>query len=93
MKLPAEQIEAALKDLPGWTGDETGISREFTFPSYEAGVAFAVQVALMAQRVNHHPDSLEIGWKRVRVRYVTHSAGGVTDKDLEAARGVEALVG
>lgn len=75
---------------PHWSGNEQGISREFAFDSYEAGVAFALRVALMAQKVDHHPDELTIGWKKVRVTYVTHSAGGVTDKDLQAARSVNA---
>lgn len=87
-KLSAEELRNRLPE--GWTGDETGISRTFDFPSYEAGVAFAVQVALLAQKANHHPDALTISWKRVALRYLTHSAGGVTERDLEAAQAVNA---
>lgn len=79
-------------DLPsGWSGDASGISREFTFSSYAAGVAFAVRVALLAEKRDHHPDALTIAWKKVRVTFVTHSAGGVTDKDVRAAEEVNAL--
>jgi len=88
--LAPDALAAALADLPGWAGDSDGIRREFRFGSYEAGVAFAVRVALHAQRVDHHPDLL-IGWCRVEVRYVTHDAGGVTARDLEGARAVDAM--
>ena len=80
------------RDLPeGWSGDPHGITRSFAFDSYGAGVAFAMRVALIAERADHHPDALTIGWKKVTVTYVTHSAGGVTRKDLEAARAVNAI--
>jgi 4a-hydroxytetrahydrobiopterin dehydratase len=87
-RLSTDQIQAQLPD--GWSGSDSGITRSFSFSSYEAGVAFAVQVALLAQRADHHPDALSIGWKTVTVTYVTHSAGGVTDLDLNAAQSVNA---
>jgi 4a-hydroxytetrahydrobiopterin dehydratase len=89
--LSRAELDAALESLPHWTGDPHGIRREVRFASYEAGVAFAVRVALYAQRVDHHPDLL-IGWCRVEVRYVTHDAGGVTARDVDAARAVDAMV-
>ena len=89
MLLSGDQLQAQLPD--GWAGDQNGIWREFAFENYAAGVAFAVQVALIAQRADHHPDALNIGWNKVRVTYLTHSAGGVTEKDLRAAEGVNAV--
>jgi len=89
--LSPDALTAALTQLPGWTGDAAGIRRELRFDSYEAGVAFAVRVALHAQRVDHHPDLL-IGWQRVEVSYVTHDAGGVTARDIDAAKAVEAML-
>jgi 4a-hydroxytetrahydrobiopterin dehydratase len=89
-RVQGEALRAAAERL-GWSGDESGIAREFRFPSYEAGVGFALAVALLAQRQNHHPDALSIGWCTVQVRYVTHSQGGVTDLDLQAAEAVNQL--
>lgn len=88
--LSPDALAAALATLPHWEGDTHGIGRTFSFNSYEEGVAFAVRVALHAQRVDHHPE-LRIGWCRVEVRYVTHDAGGVTARDLENARAVDAM--
>ncbi len=75
---------------PGWAVEDGRIVRRFSFSSYAEGVAFAVRVALDAERHDHHPDELAILWKQVRVAYVTHSAGGITEKDLEAAERIEA---
>ena len=88
--LSDDQLRDALATLPRWSGDGGAITREVRFATYEAGVAFAMQVALVAQRMNHHPD-LTIGWQRVAVTYTTHDAGGVTARDVEAARAVDAF--
>lgn len=84
------ELRAELSHLAGWSGDLTGISCEYRFASYEAGVAFAMHVALIAQRMDHHPD-LTIGWQKVLVCYTTHDAGGVTRRDLQAAKAVAAV--
>ena len=67
------------------------LERVFKCSSYADGVAFAVKVAMMAEKLDHHPDSLEIGWKKVRVAFVTHSAGGLTALDFDAAEKVSGL--
>ncbi|ADD28297.1 4a-hydroxytetrahydrobiopterin dehydratase [Meiothermus ruber] len=90
-KLGEKEIENALKNLPGWQLTQGRIEKTYKFDSYAHGVSFAVRVALLAEKTNHHPDSLEIMWGRVKVAYVTHSAGGVTPLDLEAAAQVDAL--
>ena len=77
--------------LPHWIRSAAGITREFSFSSYAAGVAFALQVALLAEKQDHHPDALTIGWQKVTVTYITHSAGGVTQLDLNAAHQVDAM--
>ncbi len=90
-KLEDAQIQSRLEALPDWALDNGQLVRKFSFSSYGAGVAFAVQVALTAEKMDHHPDSLEISWKAVRVAYVTHSAGGLTALDFEAATRVSKL--
>jgi 4a-hydroxytetrahydrobiopterin dehydratase len=68
----------------GWSEEDNALVREFSFGSYLDGVEFARRVAEVAERENHHPD-LDIRYKRVIVRWSTHSAGGVTDRDRELA--------
>jgi 4a-hydroxytetrahydrobiopterin dehydratase len=68
----------------GWSEEGDALVREFSFESYLDGVEFARRVAEVADRENHHPD-LDIRYKKVVVRWSTHSAGGVTDRDRELA--------
>jgi 4a-hydroxytetrahydrobiopterin dehydratase len=91
MALTPSEIEQRLDELPGWQLNGQQIEKRYRFSSYRAGVAFAVQVALLAEKMDHHPD-LQIGYQEVRVVYSTHSAGGVTERDLEAAHQVERIL-
>jgi 4a-hydroxytetrahydrobiopterin dehydratase len=89
-RLTEDVVRNALVALPRWSGDASAIAATFGFDTYEAGVAFAVQVALIAQRLDHHPE-LTVGWRRVTVTYTTHDAGGVSARDLAAAAAVDAI--
>ena len=83
-RLDETDIRGALKDLEGWLLVGDAITATYPFASYEAGVAFAMRVALYAQRIDHHPNLL-IQWGKVTVTWSTHDAGGVTRRDIEAA--------
>ena len=74
----------------GWWGDDGMLFREFAFESYGAGVEFAVQVAALAEERGHHPD-IHIFYKRVRLNFFTHDAGGVTGADIAGAGAVNDL--
>lgn len=91
-RLSDGEIQAGLEALPGWTLVNGRVEKTFVFSSYPDGVAFALKVAMAAEKTDHHPDSLEIMWGKVKVAYVTHSAGGVTRLDLDAAGQVDKLV-
>jgi len=86
-------LAAALGELPGWTvgdGEPREIVKEFTFGSYPDTVAFVVALAFSAEKADHHPD-LGVHWGRVVVHWSSHDAGGVTSRDLDAARATDAL--
>jgi 4a-hydroxytetrahydrobiopterin dehydratase len=89
-KLSDKQVVRALADLPGWSLEDGMVTKEFAFESYAAGVVFAVACAQVAEKLNHHPDLL-VGYRKVRVSFVSHDAGGLTAYDIEAARRVQAL--
>ena len=65
--------------------------REFEFDGFPAAIAFVNRLAEAAEAANHHPD-IAIRYKRVTVRWVTHSAGGITDRDRELAAQTDELV-
>jgi 4a-hydroxytetrahydrobiopterin dehydratase len=89
--LSEADVQSRLSSLPDWAVNNGLLERTFKCSSYADGVAFAVKVAMLAEKLDHHPDSLEIGWKKVRVAFVTHSAGGLTALDFEASAKVSGL--
>ncbi|HEY4099737.1 MAG TPA: 4a-hydroxytetrahydrobiopterin dehydratase [Gemmatimonadales bacterium] len=78
-------LEQQLADLAGWSVDDSWIKREFTTDGWRSTILLVNAIAFFAEAANHHPD-LEVHWSRVVVRLQTHSAGGITDKDLQLAR-------
>ena len=73
-----------------WWGNDGQLYRDFKFGSYLEGVDFALRIARMAEEAGHHPD-IHIHYARLRVRYFTHDAGGVTLADIDGARAVNRL--
>jgi 4a-hydroxytetrahydrobiopterin dehydratase len=91
MALSEANIKQALSELTGWEYENGTITKTYSLPSYTAGLAFASSVGIIAEGLNHHPD-LSIGYKKVTVLFTTHDDGNVvTDKDIEAAKRIEAL--
>ncbi|MFD0785830.1 4a-hydroxytetrahydrobiopterin dehydratase [Micromonospora azadirachtae] len=89
--LTAEAVEQELSGLAGWSGDPTGISRSVELASFPAAVAVVDRVAVTAEEIDHHPD-IDIRWRTVTFRCVTHSAGGVTHRDFDLARRIDEIV-
>ncbi|MFI1193377.1 4a-hydroxytetrahydrobiopterin dehydratase [Micromonospora sp. NPDC020750] len=89
--LTAEAVRDGLGGLADWTGDPTGISRTTELGSFPAAIAVVDRVAEVAEELDHHPD-IDIRWRTLTFRCVTHSAGGVTERDLELARRVDDIV-
>lgn len=85
------QIRSVLRELPGWELVGNEIVKTYKFGNYHETIAFVNAVAWISHREDHHPD-LEVGYNRCRVRYSTHSVGGVSENDLICAAKVEALV-
>lgn len=88
--LDAGQIQAALAGLPGWQLHEGRLRREFRFADFSAAFAFMTRVALLAERMNHHPDWSNV-YQRVTIELHTHDAGGVTGRDVDMARRIGEL--
>jgi 4a-hydroxytetrahydrobiopterin dehydratase len=90
-RLTTDQISAALRDLPEWSGDENGLRRTVELPSFRDAVDAIVRIADVAEEMDHHPD-IDLRWRTLHLAVVTHSAGGVTDNDLELARRIDQLL-
>jgi 4a-hydroxytetrahydrobiopterin dehydratase len=89
-RLSADDVSTALSGLPLWSGGPEGIERTLELPSFRTAVEAVSMIADVAEQLDHHPD-MDLRWRKVRVAVSTHSAGGVTELDLELARRVDAL--
>jgi 4a-hydroxytetrahydrobiopterin dehydratase len=76
--------------MNGWQEENDGLVREFELPSFPAAIDFVVRLAEIAEAADHHPD-IDVRYRRVTVRWTTHSAGGITEKDRELAERTSTL--
>ena len=83
-KLSAADADARLSALPGWTRRGEKLHRTFTFRDFSEAFGFMARVALLAEKLNHHPDWAN-AWNRVTVDLTTHDAGGLTELDFRLA--------
>lgn len=90
--LTNDQVDAALPDLNGWERSDGALRRSIEFPAFLEGIDVVGRVAELAEQKDHHPD-IDIRWRTVTFALVTHSAGGITDQDLEMAKAIDQLLG
>jgi 4a-hydroxytetrahydrobiopterin dehydratase len=93
-RLSAEARKSALKGLPGWTevpGREA-IARTFVFKNFDEAFGFMARVALVVEKSDHHPEWRNV-YRTVEVVLATHDAGGVTVRDIELAKAMNAIAG
>ncbi len=88
---PKIDVQAALKDLPGWNAasGRDAIQRSFHFRDFNQAFGFMTRVALKAESMDHHPEWSNV-YNRVEVVLATHDAGGVTELDVALARFMDA---
>lgn len=90
-RLSAEAVDAALaREGLDWRRDGDALVKTVHRPSFPDAVAFVVEVGRMAEEADHHPD-IDIRWRTVTLRLSTHSAGGLTAKDLDLAGQIDRL--
>ena len=86
------EIDAALRNLPGWAKRGDAIERVFQFDSFVQAVEFVNKIAGAAEAANHHPDIL-INYNKVTLTLVSHDSGGVTQRDIRMAGKINEVVG
>jgi 4a-hydroxytetrahydrobiopterin dehydratase len=93
-RLEAEARRQALGGLPGWTvvQGRDAIGKTFVFKDFNEAFGFMARVALVAEKMDHHPEWRNV-YKTVEVVLATHDAGGVTALDIELAKAMNAIAG
>jgi len=89
-KLDEAQVARHMKALPGWELGEDRIKRTFRFKDFVEAFGWMSSVALVAERMNHHPEWRNV-WATVEVELSTHDAGGLTELDMKLAAEMDAL--
>ena len=89
-KLSDEEIMNRLKDLSNWELIQGKLHREFRFKNFVEAFAFMTSVALVAEKMNHHPEWFNV-WATVKVDLATHDAQGITELDFTLAKKMDNL--
>ncbi|MGC2778207.1 MAG: 4a-hydroxytetrahydrobiopterin dehydratase [Bradyrhizobium sp.] len=91
-RLSAEARASALSKLSGWSelDGREAITRTFTFSDFNEAFGFMTRVALAAEKRDHHPEWRNV-YRTVEIVLTTHDAGGVTLRDIELARAIDAI--
>ena len=89
-KLDADSRAAALKELPQWREAEVrdAITRSFKFGDFNEAFAFMARVALLAEKMDHHPEWFNV-YNKIDVTLSTHDVGGITEKDIAMAKAMD----
>lgn len=92
MKLTENQIQERLTSMEGWTYNDNAIHTSFEFENFKEAFASMTRIAFEAERLNHHPDWTNV-YNTLQISLNTHDAEGVTEKDFELAKIIDALIG
>jgi len=90
-KLSNETLANALESLPDWHIDQGKLYRQFKFRNFPQAFAFMTQVAMLAEKHNHHPEWFNV-YATVDVWLTTHDAGGISERDIKLAQSMSKLI-
>jgi 4a-hydroxytetrahydrobiopterin dehydratase len=92
-KLSGEERDQELASLPEWDviAQPDGIHRRFIFADFSAAFGFMTRVALLAEQADHHPEWSNV-YNRVEITLTTHDAGGLSRRDIDMAKAIDALL-
>jgi 4a-hydroxytetrahydrobiopterin dehydratase len=91
MKLNEAQINEHLSWIGEWRREGDLLVRDFKFEDFKRALEFVNRVAVEAEAMDHHPDILIHGWNKVRLSVMTHSEGGLTEKDFKLAEKINGM--
>ena len=91
-KLTPDARKDTLAKLPGWSEvpGRDAITRKFVFKDFNAAFGFMTRAALVAEKMDHHPEWFNV-YKNVEVTLATHDAGGVTELDIKLAEAINGI--
>jgi 4a-hydroxytetrahydrobiopterin dehydratase len=79
-----------LSSLKGWTFENNALEKKFQFKDFREAMSFMVRVSFICEAKNHHPDWTNV-YNKLTIRFNTHDAGGVTEKDFNIAAEIDKI--
>ena len=89
-KLSEQEIYDKLHTVTGWVREENHIRKDWNFENFIEAFAFISKVAILAEKHNHHPELFNV-YSQVTLKFNTHDAGGLTQKDFNIARDIDRI--
>ena len=90
--LAESELQSQVAGMQGWEVRDGALEKSYDRGDFDGSMAFVNRVAEAANAADHHPD-ISISWNTVTLRWVNHSAGGITEKDVEMAEKSDSLAG
>ena len=90
-KLDHEEIKAALEGLEGWDLVDEKLHKKFQFRDFNEAFGVMTRVALLAEKMNHHPEWFNV-FKKLEISLTTHGVGGISTLDVDMARKIEEVI-
>ena len=91
-KLTNSEIEAHLEGVAGWSVEDGKLHKQFQFETFVDAFGFMTSLALIAEKMNHHPEWFNV-YNRVTIDLMTHDVGGISDLDFQLAKEADTLAG
>ena len=91
IKLTEEEIMETMPDFPVWDYKDNCMTKEFVNKNFASAIGFVNSVAIIAEKLDHHPDILIYGWNKIRIKIYTHVVNGLTKRDFELAGKIDEL--
>lgn len=92
-KIPLEEIQQRLQtQISDWSLREGKLYRSIQFPDFATAFGFMTQIALIAEKMDHHPEWLNV-YGRVDISLSTHEVGGISERDFALAARINAILG
>ncbi len=88
--LTSDEIHSRLLSIEGWVLDHDCIHKKFVFKDFKQALGFIVQVGILAEQADHHPEIINV-YNQVTLNLNTHSAQGITEKDINLASQINTI--
>ncbi len=89
--LEKNQLDCFIKNNPSWIIDNNAIKKEFNFDNFIDAFGFISKIALLSEKMNHHPD-WQNTYNKVKIILTTHDKGGITTNDIKLAESIDKLI-